>query len=272
LVFILPEIVDLIRGGNVEAIDKYPILEYKREKLVEAKYAKVAIEDIIGQEENVKRLGQLLYAFGEGHRIPNIVLYGKHGRGKTMSIRALADCHPQLRTILLSYSDIDQIREVIEKLKELPYQVVAYVDDMHFPQNFDVEQFKTETCGIKDDWPSNLALVVSVNPEAYDRLSESIKSRFGITLDYNRELDEAHWRKVFQVTARHEGVEYTDKLWDGFFRTHQPKSRKEGIPPDGKWPNERYLSNELDGRMVRDYIREQKALAGVNFPAGLRQA
>ena len=255
---LLPDVIDMIKIKHAEPIDKHPILEYGNNGLVEAKYAKVEIEDIIGQEENVKRLGQLLYAFGEGRKIPNIVMYGRPGRGKTMSLRALADCHPELRTILLSYQDINNLSGLVEETRKYPYQVVAYVDDMHFPMGFDIEKFKTTTCGVKDDLPTNFALVVSVNPEAWDHLAESVKNRFGKVLDYNKQLDETHWKEVFNVAARHEGLDYKNELWDGFF-----KDMKEE-------PNEKYFSDHLNGRMVRDYMREQKALQDIDFPSHLR--
>ena len=254
----LSDVIALVRARNSKPIDLHTIVEYdKKGTLVRAEYAKVSMAEVIGQEENVKHLGRLLYAFGEGKRIPNIVLYGKPGRGKTMSIRALADCHPRLRTILLSYADISGLGKVIEQTTKLPYQIVAYVDDMHFPDGFDIEHFKTKTCGVKDDWPSNFALVVSVNPEAFDHLPESMRDRFGVRLNYTRCLDKEQWKEVFRVTAKHEGLEYSDMLWGGFFRA-------KGIEPTDE------TLGKLNGRMVRDYMREQAAMKGVEFPQGLR--
>ena len=218
---------------------------------------KVSIADVIGQQDNVKRLGGLLYAFGEGRRIPNIVLYGKPGMGKTMSMRAVTDVHPNLKTILLSYNHINRLGELMSKLQKLPYQVVAYVDDMHFPAGFDIEHFKTQTCGVKDDWPSNFVLVVSVNPEAFDHLPSSIKGRFGIALDYNKELNRTHWGRVFEVTAAQYGMEdKVDELWRGFL--------------SDKNPSPQYFARKLNGRQIRDYIVEQKAMAGLNLPSELK--
>ncbi len=252
---LVPDVVDLIREKHTEPIDIHHILEYKDGKLVKADYDKVSVEDIVGQQENVKRLGQLMYAFSEGRRIPNIVLYGPTGRGKTMSLRALGDINKSLRVVLMKSSDLDHVQDLIKKAKDLPYQVLGYVDDMHFGVSFDVEEFKTTTDGVKNEWPPNFALAISINPEAWDRLPSSLKERFGARLDYVGTLGEEHWNQVFKVVTRHEGVEYTDNLWQRY------KADKQ-IKPEA-WEG-------MNGRLMRDYVREQKAVAGIDFPEQIK--
>ena len=258
----LPDIVDHIVEYHAEDIDKYKgMLEFDGKDFTPVSYTKPAIEDIIGQQDNVQRLGRLLYSFGEGNRIPNIVLRSRPGRGKTMSLRALADVHPDLRVVLIHHKYLNHLGTLIDKLAELPYQVAAYVDDMHFGLGFDVEEFKTKTCGVKNDWPPNFALVVAVNPEAYDDLPESMKARFGITLDYNKPFTLDEWKQIFEVTAREVGVEYWDGLWNEFFKVH------------GKKPNDvTYLNDQLSARVVRDFMIERKAINDVDFPPGLQRA
>lgn len=172
-----------------------------------------------------------------------------------MSFRALAGIHPNLRVVLIDSSELNNVQQLIEKTRELPYQIVGYVDDMHFGPFFDIEEFKTTTDGVKDEWPANFTLAISVNPEAWDKLPDSLKERFGVKLDYVGKLGEEHWSEVFKVVTKHEGVEYTPELFKQFKADRRVKS----------WAR-------MNGRNMRDYVREHNAVTGVEFPEAIRQA
>ncbi len=253
------DVAEYVRWKNAEDIERYHVLDYSK-GLVRVPYSRVEISDVIGQEDNVKRLGQLLYSFASGKQIPPIILRGGPGVGKTLSMRALAEIHPDLRIVLVRSGLISRLEQLRDAFEDLPYRIAAYVDDMHFGMDFDFEAFKTTTSGMRDDWPDNVTLVASVNPESYDRaVPSSVKSRW-IVIDYGDQLHESSAEEVFKSICKREELPYTEQLYADFSSRYMPKGifQKVGLK-----------ETPYNGRQMEQFIRETKAIKDVEFPEPL---
>ncbi len=254
------DVAEYVRWRNAEDIDRYHILDYGK-GLAHVPFSKVDISDVIGQEDNVKRLGQCLYAFASGGKVPPIILRGGPGVGKTLSIRALAEIHPDLRIVMVKSVLLSDLDGVFRRFKDSPYRIALYADDMHFGMNFDFEGFKTTTSGIRNDWPGNILLVASVNPESYDRaIPSSVKSRW-IEIDYGDHLPETYAEDVFRSICKNKGLPYAEQLYADFRAKYMQQGLLQRVG---------LKETPYNGRLMEQFIMERSAIEGIPLPEYLK--
>ncbi len=136
-------------------------------------------EDIVGIDDNLKRLEALVRGYAKGRSTPNIVLIGQGGVGKTTS----------LRYVMEATKDVDNIRyflmdslESIRQLAELSdgYKPVGIIDDMRGEVNPRVyAHLKQQLEGLGDILSDKALVIISVNPEIWDHLDDPVKQRLG---------------------------------------------------------------------------------------------
>jgi len=184
--------------------------------------------DIFGFSDNVDEVYDLLEAFAMGTEIPNIALIGREGVGKTMTLRYAANKIKNLKVVMISSDQLHSLDELVERVSQREYQTLICVDDLQFNDaRYDtwIETFKEVTSGVKE-LPKNVSIGISVNPESFEKLDDSVKARFGYRARYD--FDESNRpliRRILQKYARQYGVTYTPGLMNDLFSDSQDVGR-----------------------------------------------
>jgi len=136
-------------------------------------------DDIVGIDDNLKRLEALVRGYAKGKSTPNIVLLGPGGVGKTTS----------LRYVMEATEDVDNVRyflmsslEDMKQLAELSdgYKPVGIIDDMRGEVNPTVyAHLKQQLEGLGDTLFDRALIIISANPEIWNHLDDPVKQRLG---------------------------------------------------------------------------------------------
>jgi len=104
------------------------------------KTRKVYLDDLIGYENQKKKLTDNTKAFICGQRANNVLLYGDSGTGKSTSIKAILNEYYKdgLRMIEVYKHQFKNIPEVIAQVKNRNYKFIIYMDDLSF-EEFEIE-------------------------------------------------------------------------------------------------------------------------------------
>ena len=105
-----------------------------------SKISHVQFSDLIGYEDQKKRLIENTKAFISGKPANNVLLYGDAGTGKSSSIKACINefYDKGLRIIEIYKHQFQDLNYVISQIKNRNYKFIIYMDDLSF------EEFETE--------------------------------------------------------------------------------------------------------------------------------
>ena len=100
----------------------------------------VALSDLIGYEEQKKKLIENTRAFVEGKKANNVLLYGDAGTGKSTSIKAILNEYYKdgLRMIEIYKHQFSELAGLISRIKNRNYKFIIYMDDLSF-EEFEIE-------------------------------------------------------------------------------------------------------------------------------------
>lgn len=126
----------------------------------------VTLNDLKGYESQRKRVVENTESLLAGFRVPNMLLYGDRGTGKSATIHALANEYfdKGLRVVELPKERLSDLPEICRELKELPYKFILFVDDLSFNNNdLNIGALKTVMEGSFSVKPQNVAVYATSN-------------------------------------------------------------------------------------------------------------
>ncbi len=100
----------------------------------------VVLSDLIGYEEQKRKLVENTKAFVEGRKANNVLLFGDAGTGKSTSVKAILNEYYKdgLRMIEIYKHQFSELAGLISKIKNRNYKFIIYMDDLSF-EEFEIE-------------------------------------------------------------------------------------------------------------------------------------
>ncbi len=100
----------------------------------------VHLDDLIGYDDQKRKLIENTKAFVEGRKANNVLLYGDAGTGKSTSVKAILNEYYKdgLRMIEIYKHQFAELAGLISRIKNRNYKFVIYMDDLSF-EEFEIE-------------------------------------------------------------------------------------------------------------------------------------
>lgn len=167
-----------------------------------------SFNDLIGYDDQKKRLIENTEAFIDGRGANNVLLVGARGTGKSSSVKALVNRYYErsLRLIQLKKPQLVELSSVMDKLRQYPSRkFIIFLDDLSFEESEDEYKYlKSSIEGGVETRPSNVLIYATSNrrhlireswrdrrdgqEELYkdDSINEtiSLSDRFGLIIHY----------------------------------------------------------------------------------------
>lgn len=101
-----------------------------------AKIEDVGFEDLIGIEEQKAALIKNTERFLDNLPSNNVLLWGARGTGKSSLIKAVLNTYTKrgLRLIEIDRDDLDDLIEISDVIRDLPYKFIIFCDDLSFEE------------------------------------------------------------------------------------------------------------------------------------------
>ncbi len=98
---------------------------------------KITLKDILGVEEQKKRIEQNTKQFVEGRTANNILLTGARGTGKSSLIKAVLNKFAKhgLRLIEVEKQELVDLPDIVDIISERPERYIIFCDDLSFEAN-----------------------------------------------------------------------------------------------------------------------------------------
>ena len=126
----------------------------------------IIFSDLIGYEDQKKRLLENTEAFVAGRPANNVLLFGDSGTGKSSSIKALINKYYDqgLRMIEIYKHQFRDLSQVISQIKNRNYRFIIYMDDLSF-EEFEIEYkyLKAVIEGGLEKKPDNILIYATSN-------------------------------------------------------------------------------------------------------------
>ena len=197
--------------------------------------AHVRLDDLVGYEQQKKKLRDNTEAFVSGRKANNCLLFGDAGTGKSSCIKAIANeyYHRGLRVIEVYKHQFQDLNEVIGQIKGRNYKFIIFMDDLSF-EDFEIEYkyLKAVIEGGLEKKPENVLIYATSNrrhlirenygdktedghlPEirqdmhTSDTVQEklSLVYRFGVTI-YFGAPDKRRFQEIVGALADRHGIE-----------------------------------------------------------------
>lgn len=168
----------------------------------------IYLEDLIGYEQQKKKLIENTEAFICGREANNVLLYGDAGTGKSSSVKAILNQYYDrgLRIIEVYKHQFRALSDVLEQVKDRNYKFIIYMDDLSFEESeLEYKYLKAIIEGGLGKKPKNVLIYATSNRRhliresfrdkrqlsdddihANDTVQEklSLVARFGVTIYY----------------------------------------------------------------------------------------
>ncbi len=113
------------------------IYRAKKEALKPVKYLdEITLEDLVGIEKQKEEIVENTQRFLNGLPANNVLLWGARGTGKSSLIKAILNEYKNegLRLIEIDRDDLDDLIEIADEIRELPYRFIIFCDDLSFEE------------------------------------------------------------------------------------------------------------------------------------------
>ncbi len=96
----------------------------------------ITFDDLVGIETQKARLIKNTQRFITGLPSNNVLLWGARGTGKSSLIKALLNTYKDegLRIIEIDREDLDDLIEISDMVRDLPYRFIIFCDDLSFEE------------------------------------------------------------------------------------------------------------------------------------------
>ncbi|MBR6771517.1 MAG: ATP-binding protein [Lachnospiraceae bacterium] len=188
----------------------------------------VHLEDLVGYQLAKEKLIRNTEAFVSGRKANNCLLFGDAGTGKSSSIKAIANEYYDrgLRIIEVYKHQLQELHEVIARIKNRNYKFILYMDDLSFEEfETDYKFLKAVIEGGLEKRPENVLIYATSNRRhlvkesfadkegrrdqlhASDTVQEklSLASRFGVTIFFEAP-DQKLFQEIVRVLAERNGI------------------------------------------------------------------
>lgn len=113
------------------------IYRAKRELLKPVKYLdEISLSDLIAIQEQKQKVIENTERFLNNLPCNNVLLWGARGTGKSSLIKAILNEYKEegLRLIEIDRDDLDDLIDISDEIRELPYKFIIFCDDLSFEE------------------------------------------------------------------------------------------------------------------------------------------
>lgn len=190
------------------------------------------LSDLVGYEQQKRKLIENTEAFVSGHPANNCLLFGDAGTGKSTSIKALLNEYYSrgLRLIELYKHQLKDLPEIIRQVKNRNYRFIIYMDDLSFEDyETDYKYLKAVIEGGLERKPENVLIYATSNRRhlVRENYSDKIRSddelhtadtvqeklslayRFGVTIYFGKP-DKRSFQQIVRTLAQRRGINMPD--------------------------------------------------------------
>ena len=187
----------------------------------------VRLDDLVGCEEQKRKLRENTEAFVAGRKANNCLLFGDSGTGKSTSIKAIINEYYDegLRMIEVYKHQFKYLSQIISGIKIRNYKFIIYMDDLSFEENeTEYKYLKAVIEGGAETRPDNVLIYATSNrrhiiKETWkdkndmefenglhrsDTIEEkmSLVNRFGVTISFSKPSQKEYFAIVEALAAR----------------------------------------------------------------------
>ena len=195
----------------------------------------MTLDDLVGYEEQKKKLMENTEAFVAGRKANNVVLFGDAGTGKSTSIKAILNQYYSrgLRMIEVYKHQFKDLSKVISEIKNRNYRFIIYMDDLSF-EEFEIEYkyLKAVIEGGLETKPDNVLIYATSNRRhliretwsdrsdmSQDELHRSdtmqeklsLVARFGVSIGYYKPSQKEYFNIVTTLAKKYPEITLTDE-------------------------------------------------------------
>jgi predicted AAA+ superfamily ATPase len=195
----------------------------------------VLLDDLVGYENQKKKLVENTEAFVSGKKANNVLLFGDSGTGKSTSIKAIVNQYYDdgLRMIEIYKHQFKYLSTIIAEIKNRNYKFIIYMDDLSFEEHeIEYKFLKAVIEGGVETRPDNILIYATSNrrhliKESWndrndqdnandkhhsDTIEEklSLVNRFGVTISYSKPTQKEYFDIVIHL-ARRAGITLSDE-------------------------------------------------------------
>ena len=195
----------------------------------------MTLDDLVGYEEQKKKLMENTEAFVAGRKANHVLLFGDAGTGKSTSIKAILNQYYSrgLRMIEVYKHQFKDLSKVISEIKNRNYRFIIYMDDLSF-EEFEIEYkyLKAVIEGGLETKPDNVLIYATSNRRhliretwsdrsdmSQDELHRSdtmqeklsLVARFGVSIGYYKPSQKEYFNIVTTLAKKYPEITLTDE-------------------------------------------------------------
>lgn len=213
------------RKSGTGLFAEYKALRWHKDQFIGVKYPdSIRLDQLVGYEEQRDVLLKNTEFLLSGYQALHVLLYGSRGSGKSSLVKALLNEYGEqnLRLLEVRKSDLQDLPEIVEQLRNLPQKFIIFVDDLSFEEDDDAfKALKVVLEGNITARPQNVVVYATSNRRhlireffadrptnskerdeihGWDTMQEklSFSDRFGLTLTF-----EGADQKTYLEIVRH---------------------------------------------------------------------